>query len=130
MRAVRAELGAELPTPATDQDRALANDLPFDPPDDVQDRGALALLLGVRDNDLKGKGGREADSLTFIHGNAELQREHCLRRPENDEPGGSEAALADCVAFIRQRALEALDGLGPSGEVDYGREMDLEVSLP
>ncbi|HEU4407931.1 MAG TPA: MYXO-CTERM sorting domain-containing protein [Polyangiaceae bacterium] len=129
LRTVRAELGAGLPAPLTDQDRALVDDLPFRLPDDLQDRGAAALVIGVRDNDLKGEGGREADSLTFIHGDPDLQREHCLRRPEHDEPGGSEAALADCRAFIRERMLEALDGLGPSGDVDYGREMSLEVTL-
>ncbi len=129
LRNVRESLNAGLPKPSDDEDRALANDLPFNLPDDVKDRGGVALILGTRDNDLKGNGGREADILTFIHGNPDLQREHCLRRPEHDEPGGSEAALADCRAFIRQRAVEALEGLNEAGEVDYGRQIALEVSL-
>ncbi|HEU4407110.1 MAG TPA: hypothetical protein VFS43_17710 [Polyangiaceae bacterium] len=129
LRQVRGEFATAAPPAETDRDRALGNDLPFNAPGDMRDRAAAALLLGVRDNDLKGEGGRSAAELTFVHGDPDLQPEHCLRRPEHDEPGGSEAALADCLGFIRGRVLEALDGLGDSGEVDYGRTTRLKVTL-
>lgn len=129
LRTVREELGVAPPVPSTDDDDAFADDLTFKVPDDMRDRGAVTLLVGVRDNDLKGLGGRDSDSLTFIHGDPDLQLEHCLRRPEHDEPGGSEAALADCRGFIKQRTLEALEGLNAAGEVDYGRVVELPVTL-
>ncbi|HEU4533813.1 MAG TPA: hypothetical protein VFS00_06830, partial [Polyangiaceae bacterium] len=130
LRQVRTDLGPVTASPpANDEDEALADDLTFRVPSDVSDRAGLALLLGVRDNDLKGLGGRDADSLTFIHGDPDLQLEHCLRRPEHDEPGGSEAALADCRGFIKERALQALEGLNEAGEVDYGKQVPFEVTL-
>ena len=59
------------------------------------------------------------------------QREHCLRRAENDEPSGSEEALADCRASFIEAARHAiLAGLGADGSPDLTRRTILDVQLP
>jgi hypothetical protein len=128
LRRVRLESrGAALP--ANRNERALIADLPFDVDPDMQDLGAATLLVGVRDNDLKGRGPNEVDQLATIHGDPAFQREHCLRGPTQDEPGGSEAALADCRTFIKDKVLAALEGLDASGAVDPGVRTDIDVAL-
>ena len=53
LRAVRAELGVPSIAPSRDE-QALINDLPFAVDADMRDVAGVALLLAVRDNDLKG----------------------------------------------------------------------------
>src|ERR1700733_1442302 len=55
LRAARVDTPAAAPLPLlTDDDAALAADLPFSVDGDMGDLGAISLLLGIRDNDLKG----------------------------------------------------------------------------
>lgn len=110
-------------------DRALIHDLPFDLDPDVRDLTGASLAVGVRDNDLHGNGPNELDSIAQLHGNPELQREHCLRAPEQDEPDGTKRALEDCKAFIREKVSAALEGLDQNGKPDAGRTIELEVTL-
>jgi len=94
--------------PAGDGDRAWIDDLPFDLPRDARDLAASSLVVGVRDNDLKGRHGLDTSELPLVHGNPAAQIEHCLRRPEHDEPDGSEAGLQECRDFIRDKVADAL----------------------
>lgn len=110
--------------PATRNDRALMDDLPFDVPADLDDLAGVSLLIGVRDNDLHGRGPIEIDAIARVHGDPSLQREHCLRGPEQDEPDGTKRALEQCKEFIREKVRAALDGID-----DPQRRVDLDVTL-
>ncbi len=115
--------------PVTRDDRALIDDLPFDVDGDMRDLGAVTLLTGVRFNDLKGRAPNEVDSLAQIHGNPSTQNEHCLRSPTADEPNGSEIALGECRAFVRDKVLDALRGLDEAGKPDPNARVTMRVDL-
>ena len=101
LRAVRLELQGAAPMPRTPDEVALVRDLQFTPAKDMEDLGAATLLISVRDNDLKGRGSSDLTALPAIHGNPELQDEHCLRGVTHDEPAGSQGAIEACRAYIR-----------------------------
>src|SRR6267378_3025028 len=121
LRTARMRLEMAATPRATDDERALIDDLQFAPDDDMKDLAGATLLIGVRDNDLKGSSQDDLTVLSAIHGNPDNQREHCLRSPDQNEPGGSAAAVADCRAFIRGRILEGLDGLDAAGRPDLAK---------
>jgi hypothetical protein len=129
LRTVRLELPEAGPLPLTRNERALVEDLQFTPDGDMRDLGGATLLLGVRDNDLKGKSSSDLTYLAGVHGDPNTQQEHCLRNAGQDEPGGSAAAVDACRAFIRGRIVEALDGLDASGAVDLASRTSLSVYL-
>jgi hypothetical protein len=129
LRTARGRLEMPATARATDDERALIDDLQFAPDDDMKDLAGATLLIGVRDNDLKGSSQDDLTVLSAIHGNPANQREHCLRAPDQDEPGGSAAAVADCRAFIRGRILEALDGLDAKGRPDLARRTTVGLHL-
>ena len=87
----------------------------FPLPDDMRDLGATTMLLGVRDNDLKGRQSNDISELALVHGDPNLQREHCLRSSDDDEPDGSQTAVTHCREFILERVGQALDGLDDAG---------------
>lgn len=129
LRMVRGELDTAEPISPSDNEQALIDDLQFVPPNDMFDLGGVTLMIAVRDNDLKGRGAKDLTELGAVHGDPAGQREHCLRHPDQVEPGGSEAAIADCREFIRTRFMEALDGLDANGNVDPGKRVVLRVHL-
>src|SRR5439155_16194127 len=129
LRTTRLQLEMAATPRATDDERALIDDLQFAPDQDMRDLAGATLLIGVRDNDLKGESQDDLTILSAIHGNPDNQREHCLRGPGQKEPGGSAAAIADCRAFIRGRMLEALDGLDGAGKPDLARRIPLGLHL-
>ena len=129
LRTTRLELEMAATPRATDDERALLDDLQFAPDDDMKDLAGATLLVGVRDNDLKGNSQDDLTVLSAIHGNPDNQREHCLRGPDQKEPGGSAAAVADCRAFIRGRVLEALDGLDATGRPDLAKRATVGLHL-
>jgi len=110
LRSVRAELQTAAPLATGGDDWLWIGELPLHLPAAARDLGTASLVVGVRDNDLKGKHGLDVSALARVHGDPDTQAEHCLRRPEHDEPSGSAAALADCRAYIRGRFAAALDG--------------------
>jgi hypothetical protein len=129
LRSVRLNMHTAAPLPLTGDENALVNDVQFTPADDMRDLGGVTLLLAVRDNDLKGRSGDDLTGLAGVHGNPDNQDEHCLRNKAQDEPGGSEAAVNDCRAFIRGRILEALDGLDANGIPDPATRTVLPVHM-
>jgi len=129
LRSVRDSLGEAAPLPANDDEQALISDLQFSPDDDMLDLGAVSLLLGVRDNDLKGDGADDLSSLSMVHGDPNAQDEHCLRALDQDEPDGSRQAVAACRKFIEQRIGQALEGLDGDGKVDASKRVALPVHL-
>jgi hypothetical protein len=130
LRELRADGDTLAPWPATGDDRLWIDDLPFDLPSDARDLAGASLLVGVRDNDLKGRSGLDTTELARVHGDPAAQMEHCLRRPEHDEPDGSAAALAECRAFIRGRVRDALrEGLDARGRPDAQARVVVPVYL-
>jgi MYXO-CTERM domain-containing protein len=132
-RAVRldpATAATAAPLPADRNDRALIDDLEFAPANDMTDLGGATLLIGVRDNDLKGRDSMDLSQLPLVHGDPGAQREHCLRNAQELEPGGSETAVLDCRAFIRERVAQALDGLdATTGKPDPTNKTSLPLYL-
>jgi MYXO-CTERM domain-containing protein len=129
LRAVRLELPTAAPLPADRNERALIDDVPFTLDDDMADLGGATLLLGVRDNDLKGRQEIDLGQLALVHGDPGAQREHCLRSSNADEPGGSEVAVLECRAFIRERVAQALGGLDATGTPDLANRTSIPVYL-
>lgn len=129
LRAVRLELATAAPLAADRNEQALIDDVEFPVPADLRDLGGVALLLGVRDNDLKGRASNDVTELALVHGDPALQREHCLRSLDDDEPGGSETAIAACRDFIRERIAQALGGLDAAGMPDAANRTSLPVYL-
>jgi hypothetical protein len=70
MAALRAARGVTVnaaPLPlVTSDDHAMANDLPFSPDAHMKDLGAIALVFGARDNDLKGHSGTDLTNLAVV----------------------------------------------------------------
>jgi MYXO-CTERM domain-containing protein len=128
-RTVRGELATAVPLPASSDEQALIDDLQFIPDADMLDLGGATLLMAVRDNDLKGRGSEDVTQLAAVHGNPDGQQEHCLRSQDQDEPSGSESAVAACRAFVRGKILEALDGLDAAGKPDPTKRTSLTVHL-
>lgn len=129
LRAARLDRPGARPLGSSRDERALIDDVPFDLDADMQDLGAVTLLVGVRDNDLKGRGPTEVDQLALVHGDPAFQREHCLRPLDASEPNGSERALRECREFILQRMGEAIDGLDAAGLPDPTRRTPVDVEL-
>ena len=129
LRAVRLDVPGAAPIPTTRDEQALVDDIQFTAAPDMKDLGAVSLLVSVRDNDLKGRSSDDLTELAEVHGNPDNQDEHCLRNRSNDEPGGSEAAVADCRKFIRGRVAEALEGLGANGVPDPAVRTALPLHL-
>src|SRR5262245_7853325 len=128
LRAVRARFDtAPTVAPSRDEAAMIAAAL-FSPPKDfVPDLAGMALLLAVRDNDLKGIDPLSSLDLVQIHGNPTTQDEHCIRSPADDGAAGNASALDACRRFIAQMVSEALDGLDARGAVDATRRMPLTM---
>src|SRR5512133_243535 len=129
LRAVRSDPLLAAPIAVTRDEQALIDDLEFTPPSDMKDLGGVTLLVGARDNDVKGRASDDLTQMAWVHGNPNNQDEHCLRSEAQDEPGGSAAAVAACRAFIRGRILEALDGLDAGGVPDPSKRTSLPLHL-
>jgi hypothetical protein len=129
LRAVRLEMATAAPLPADRNERALIDDLPFTPASDMSDLGGATLLVGVRDNDLKGRDSFDLSQLALVHGDPAAQREHCLRSAHEEEPDGSNMALLDCRAFIRERIGQALGGLDANSVPDLTKRTSLPLYL-
>lgn len=117
------------PLPLAAADVALVDDLPFSLPEGAGELGAVSLVLGVRDNDLKGRGSTDLEALAQIHGDPSTQDEHCLRARDDDEPTGTARAVARCRAYILERVGAALDHLDADGAPDGTSRVGLVVSL-
>jgi hypothetical protein len=129
LRTVRLDTPSAAPLPASRDEQALIDDLQFVPDADMGDLGAASLLVGARDNDLKGRSSLDLTQLTFVHGDPSAQREHCLRDLNQGEPDGTRAATAACHAYILERFAVALGGLDAQGKPDPARRTSLPLFL-
>jgi len=117
------------PLASRGDDEALIADVPFNVPKSMRSIGAVSLLLGVRDNDVKEHGATDLKNLTTAASEPGGQAEHCLRAIEEDGPDGSRQAVESCRKFIRETLLSALDGLDDAGHVSNDKREKLKVSL-
>jgi hypothetical protein len=117
------------PLASRGDDDALIADLPFKVPRSLRSIGPVALLLGVRDNDVKEHGATDLKNLTSAASEPAGQAEHCLRSIEQDGPDGSRQAVEACRAYIRETLLSALDGLDDAGHVSNDKRETFKVSL-
>jgi MYXO-CTERM domain-containing protein len=130
LRNVRMLLTTAPPIAPTRDEAAMIDEVQFTPPDDfIGDLAGMALLLGVRDNDVKGENITASLDLTEVHGNPMNQDEHCIRAATDDGAPGQQSAMASCRTFIRDRATQALDGLDAAGAVDPNNRIPLDVFL-
>jgi hypothetical protein len=128
LRAVRARFDTAPVIPPSRDEAALIADAVFSPSADlVDDLAGMALLFGVRDNDLKGIDPLSSLDLIQVHGNPQTQDEHCIRGPGDDGDAGDAAAIAACRTFIASTATAALDGLDATGRVDPERRTELAL---
>lgn len=119
LRRARATVATAPVIVPTRDEAAMIDSVQFSPPADmVRDLGGMALLLAVRDNDLKGENPLDTLRLIRIHGDPLTQEEHCIRSQEDDDSEGNITALERCRAFIRDKAIEAIDGLDANSVVD------------
>jgi len=88
---------SEAPEPTDEQRRAM-NDLVFELP--RRDPWTLALLIGVRSNDLADRAPTNVGALIHVHDDPTKQDEHCIRSEADDGPDGDLSALAACRTFI------------------------------
>ena len=130
LRAVRARFDtAPVIAPSRDE-AAMIADVEFAPPGDfVHDLAGMTLLLGARDNDLKGIDPLSSLDLFEVQADPETQNEHCNRGPDDDGDAGDQNALAACRAFIVNTATDALDGLDAAGRVDPTRRTAFKLFL-
>jgi hypothetical protein len=117
------------PLASRGDDEALMADVPFKVPKSLRSIGPVALLLGVRDNDIKEHGATDLKNLTPAASQPAGQAEHCLRAIEQDGPDGSRQAVESCRTFIRETLLSALDGLDDAGRVSNDKRETFKVSL-
>jgi hypothetical protein len=115
--------GAAPPAPS-ETDERIMDDVPFSLP--ARDPWTLALLIGVRHNDIGGANPFDLPALSRIHNDPALQPEHCLRRRQDDGEAGDGSALAACRAFI---LAELETALGSGDDIDLDATEPVEVHL-
>ena len=129
LRNVRQSFDTARPIPLSGDENALLADMPFSVPRDMCDLGGLTLLVGVRDNDLKGIPATSLDELVEITAADDAQREHCLRTRAEHEPDGTKEAVDDCRTYILDTLVSALDGLDASGNPDPSLRQPVDLTL-
>src|SRR4051812_14028735 len=92
----------------------------------------MTLLLGVRDNDLKGINPLSSLDLIQVHGSPTTQQEHCIRSSSDDNADGNRSALAACQACASDRGARQ-NAPGSVREVDDAdpvvRQWDTAVAV-
>lgn len=101
------------PSQPTEQERRAGGELPFVP--EPADPWELALLIGVRYEDVDRIASRDLVALAILHGTPENQQGHCLRGPKDDWDIGDERALSACRGQILHQVQRALSQGGPTG---------------
>jgi len=117
------------PPPLDDTGQRIADDLPFSLPDDRQDLWTIALLIGIRYNDLRALDPFDLPGLSTLHGDPDHQVEHCIRRLEDDGPEGDLAALEACREFVLDEVRAALGEEADDGVIDMDASIAVETHL-
>jgi hypothetical protein len=118
--------GARLAPDADETTERILSDLPFDLPAEAADPWGVALIIGVRSNDLGSADPFDLAALSTLHNDPARQPEHCLRQEDDDGEQGDVSALASCREFIMAE-LEA--ALGAGDEIDIDATVSVETFL-
>ncbi len=118
--------GDQTPPPPSETDRRIIEDLPFHLGSQYHDAWSMALVVGVRDNDLRGYGPTDVAELVNVHNDPNGQADHCLRSREDDGAAGDQTALAECKEFIMEQLALAV---GSSAQTDLDVPTRVKVSL-
>jgi hypothetical protein len=117
------------PPPLDDTGQRIADDVPFDLPGGGEDPWTIALLIGVRHNDVRALDPFDLPGLSVLHGDPDRQPEHCLRRPEQDGERGDAQAIETCREFLLAEVQQAL-ALAGDEEGDGPIEVDMDATVP
>lgn len=112
------------PPPPTRESAALADAMAFTTAG--ADAWTVAMMVGVRDVDLRGATPVDMPELAAIHNSTGHQEQHCLRSVDDDGAEGDARALAACRAFILEEVGLAL---GDGDVADVGATEDVLVGL-
>jgi len=118
--------GGQAAPAVTHPDRVLVDNLLFHPPKDLQDRWAIAALIGVRHTDFGGNRPSSPDLLAAIHNDTEGQGAHCLRSIADDGVAGDATAVSACRAYILAEIEQAI---GVSDAIDFEATVDVSLAL-
>jgi hypothetical protein len=123
--------GAVAP-PLSRSDAILAENLPVAVDGAKDDPWLVALVIGVRFNDLDGFEALDLPALAEVHHRHDGQREHCLRTELDDGAEGDVSALDACRAFIASeidRAIETEPGATTPVRVALAFEPTSDVEI-
>jgi hypothetical protein len=116
------------PPPLDETGQRIADDLAFELPADDRDLWTIALLIGVRHNDVGSADPFDLPALSQLHADPEGQREHCLREAQHDGERGDQQALAACRDFVLEEIGLAL-AEGDGAQVDMDAVVSVETHL-
>jgi hypothetical protein len=91
---------------------------------------ALALIIGVRSNDVRGLPDFDLGDLAAAANDDADQPAHCLRELADDGAAGADAAIRRCREFIEDEVDAALAGVAADGTVDPAAREDVAVAIP
>jgi hypothetical protein len=129
--AALAEVGyrGALPAGLTHDEAVFIDNQQFDASKYDRNMYALALVIGVRSNDIRGLPDFALSSLARISNEDPDQPAHCLRRLADDGAAGDEMALQRCREFIENEVDAALTGT-TTGTLDPVATDDVDVFIP
>lgn len=117
----------EAPPPPTETERRIIADVPFSfPLASTRTGWHVALLLGVRNNDVGDKDPTDLAALSSIHNDPNKQDEHCLRNREDDDAPGNASARERCKAFVLEELAQAL---GDGDDLDLEARVEVSTTL-
>lgn len=116
--------GAQPPAPDAGQ-KVLADNLPFHLPT-TRDAWTVAMLAGVRDNDLHGASATDLPEHVEVDFAPASQPEHCLRTSDQDFAAGDVQAAQACHDYILEEVALAL---GDAEAVDLAATEPVQIAL-
>ncbi|MBI5477893.1 MAG: hypothetical protein HY906_03495 [Deltaproteobacteria bacterium] len=115
--------------PVTHDEEVFIDNQQFDASHYDRNMYALALILGVRSNDVRGLPDFALGALAAAANDDADQPAHCLRRLADDGPMGDQQALQRCRDFIEREVTAALEGTA-AGTADPLATEDVDVFVP
>jgi MYXO-CTERM domain-containing protein len=98
----------ESPPATTADDVMMAHEFSVDVAPEVLNAWAMAVLVGNQYNDQGAADLKDVVAAANLSARPELQREHCLRGPDDDGATGTASALAAAKAFMLEQLALAL----------------------
>jgi hypothetical protein len=122
--------GGTTPAAPTGDDATFFDNQQYDARQYDRNMAMLALITGVRSNDVRGLPDFDLPDLAAAANDDADQPAHCLRRLADDGADGDRAALKRCRDFITSEIDEAMMGVADDGTVDPAETEDVPVAIP